>query len=233
MFKPVRWLALALAALVLGWIQVSGIAVAAPTFSTVVYAYGTPGYDQATNHTATERGPPAATNDHTTRSAVEDHLQGTSARPKVAAGYRYTTYDEAVLLAPVARAMGAGPSPVPATGRDLLSLQRWRVAAKGADEAGALVRYDPEFASRNLLGQIGEGYARTPSGYSVSAHAAERIVYGAPGRSPTTLSRVDDILNNPTRTAMRPDGSIRVFQGKDWVAVRDSGQIHIITVMVR
>lgn len=87
------------------------------------------------------------------------------------------------------------------------------VATKGADEAGALVRYDPEFASRNLLGQLGEGYARTPSGYTVSAHAAERIVSGAPGRSPTTLSRVDDILNNPTRSVTRPDGSIRVFQG--------------------
>ena len=107
------------------------------------------------------------------------------------------------------------------------------VAAKGADEAGALVRYDPEFASRNLLGQIGEGYARTPSGYTVSAHAAERIVYGAPGRSPTTLSRVDDILNNPTRTRMRDNGTIQVFQGKDWVAVRDTGPIHIVTVMVR
>lgn len=107
-------------------------------------------------------------------------------------------------------------------------------AAKGADEAGALVRYDPEFASRNLLGQVGEGYARTPSGYTVSAHAAERIVYGAPGRSPTTLSRVDDILNNnPTRTMMRPNGTIRVFQGKDWVAVRDTGSMHIVTVMVR
>ena len=67
----------------------------------------------------------------------------------------------------------------------------------------------------------------------MSAHAAERVVYGAPGRSPTTLSRVDDILNNPTSTQMRPNGTIRVFQGKDWVAVRDMGPIHIVTVMVR
>ncbi|WP_456694947.1 hypothetical protein [Aeromicrobium sp. P5_D10] len=107
------------------------------------------------------------------------------------------------------------------------------VAAKTVDEAGALVRYDPAAASRNLLGQVGEGYARTPSGYTVSAHAAERIVYGAPGRSPTTLSRVDDILKNPTRTMMRPNGTVRVYQGKDWVAVRDNGQMHIVTVMVR
>lgn len=117
--------------------------------------------------------------------------------------------------------------------RGIQAARSTRKAAKGADEAGALVRYDPEFASRNLLGQLGEGYARTPSSYTVSAHAAERIVYGAPGRSPTTLGRVDDILNNPTRSVMRPDGSIRVFQGKDWVAVRGSGPIHIITVMVR
>ena len=107
------------------------------------------------------------------------------------------------------------------------------VAAKTVDEAAALVRYDAMAASRNLLGQVGEGYARTPSGYTVSAHAAERIVFGAPGRSPTTLSRVDDILNNPTRTMMRDNGTIRVYQGKDWVAVRDTGPMHIVTVMVR
>lgn len=117
--------------------------------------------------------------------------------------------------------------------KGLSSVTRGARAAKGADEAGALVRYDAQAASRNLLGQVGDGYARTPSGYTVSAHAAERIVYGAPGRSPTTLGRVDDILNNPTRSVMRPDGSIRVFQGKDWVAVRGSGSTHIITVMVR
>ena len=28
-------------------------------------------------------------------------------------------------------------------------------------------------------------------------------------------------------------GPDRVYQGKDWVAVRDTGPIHIVTVMVR
>ena len=67
----------------------------------------------------------------------------------------------------------------------------------------------------------------------MSVRRAEGVVYGAPGRSPTTLSRVDDILNNPTKTMLRPKGTIWVYQGKDWVAVRDTGPIHIVTVMVR
>jgi len=107
-------------------------------------------------------------------------------------------------------------------------------AAKSVDEAGALVRYDPMAASRNILGQVGEGYARTPGGRTISAHAAERIAYGAPGRSPTTLAQVDDILNNPTRFVYRSSNdTVRVYQGKDWVVVSGTGPQHIVTVMIR
>lgn len=146
MVKRARWLALALVALVLGLLQMPGIAVASPTLSTVVSAYGTLGYGQSANYTATERGPQATTNDYTVRSAVEDHSQGTSACPEVAAGHRYTTYDEAVVLASVARTMGAGQGTVPPTGRDLLSLQRSRVAA----ETGAAARGLSSVGNQNV-----------------------------------------------------------------------------------
>ncbi|GEK17056.1 hypothetical protein CPE01_07890 [Cellulomonas persica] len=97
-----------------------------------------------------------------------------------------------------------------------------------------MVPYSPQAASRNLLGQAGEGFATTPGGRTVSAHAADRIVNGAAGRGPTALSRVDDILDSPT--ALRYDplrDTVRVSQGKSFVVVRGSGSgQHIVTVMV-
>ncbi len=108
------------------------------------------------------------------------------------------------------------------------------VAAKSVDEAGALVKYDPMAASRNLLGQLGDGYAVTPGGRTISAHAAERIALGGPGRPPTTLARVDDILNNPTGIKYDPvRDTVKVMQGKDFVVVSGTGPQHIVTVMVR
>lgn len=107
-------------------------------------------------------------------------------------------------------------------------------ATKTADEVGALVRYDPRAASRNLLGQVGEGFAVTPGGRTVSAHAAERIALGGPGRPPTTLSRVDDILNNPSGTKYDPvRDTVKVMQGRDFVVVSGMGPQHVVTVMVR
>jgi hypothetical protein len=77
-----------------------------------------------------------------------------------------------------------------------------------------LVKYDRMAASRTLLGQVGEGYAVTPGGRTISAHAAERIALGAPGRPPTTLARVDDILNNPTGMKYDPvRDTVKVMQG--------------------
>ncbi len=108
------------------------------------------------------------------------------------------------------------------------------VAANTA-RAAEVVPYSPQVASRNPLGQLGEGYATTPGGRTVSAHAADRIVNGAPGRAPTTLSRVDDILDNPTGLRYDPlRDTVRVSQGKDFVVVSGTGPgQHIVTVMVR
>ncbi|KGM13801.1 hypothetical protein [Cellulomonas bogoriensis] len=108
------------------------------------------------------------------------------------------------------------------------------VAANTARAADAVL-YSPQVASRNLLGQLGEGYATTPGGRTVSAHAADRIVNGAPGRAPTTLSRVDGNLDNPTGLRYDPVAdAVRVSQGKDFVVVSGTGPgQQIVTVMVR
>ncbi|GAB3869023.1 hypothetical protein GCM10028801_45700 [Nocardioides maradonensis] len=210
------------------------VAAAPAPGAAIVYAYNGHHGSAQLDNAASERGPPAA-HDHTATAydGVDRWSRGTLARPDGLTASSSTTYAYPAILGPVAQATTTTARHAVAAGGELSLLRRSAGAAKSVDEAGALVPYDAMAASRNLLGQVGEGYARTPSGYTVSAHAAERIVYGAPGRSPTTLSRVDDILNNPTRTMMRDNGTIRVYQGKDWVAVRDTGPIHIVTVMVR
>jgi hypothetical protein len=97
-----------------------------------------------------------------------------------------------------------------------------------------LVRYDPHFASRTLLNQMGDGYGVTPGGRTVTAHAAERIALGGGGRAPTTLERVDDILDNPTKLKYNSSNdTVKVFQDKAYVAVRGTGPVqHIVTAMV-
>jgi hypothetical protein len=68
--------------------------------------------------------------------------------------------------------------------------------------------------TRNILGQhAGDGFARTPGGCTTSAYAAERITQGAPGRSPTTLTRVDNIFNNPTRRLVNNGGAVMAGPG--------------------
>jgi RHS repeat-associated protein len=102
-----------------------------------------------------------------------------------------------------------------------------------------LVPYDPQWASRQLLDQNfpgSSGYAVTPEGRTISAHAAERIALGGPGRPPTSMATVDQILN--TGTSIRYDpirDTIQVrapgMPGRPYVVVNNTGQ-HIVTVMV-
>lgn len=110
-----------------------------------------------------------------------------------------------------------------------------------ATEAGTdLVRYDPEWASRQLLDQNlpgSNGYGVTPGGRTVSAHAADVIANGGRGRPPTSLSTVDEILD--TGTAVRWDpikGTVRVTQpgmpGRPFVAVDATTGNLIVTAMV-
>ncbi len=102
-----------------------------------------------------------------------------------------------------------------------------------------VVRYDPEWASRQLLGQNtpgSTGYAVTPGGRTVSAHGAERVSAEGPGRPPTYLPTVDEILDTGTSIRFDPvRDSIQVrapqIPGKPYVVV-DSGGSHVVTVMV-
>ncbi|MDQ1250364.1 MAG: hypothetical protein QG597_4743, partial [Actinomycetota bacterium] len=97
-----------------------------------------------------------------------------------------------------------------------------------------LVPYSSEFASRNLLNQLGEGYGRTPGGRTLSAHAADRVVNGAPGRAPTTLERVDEVLDNPTKLRYDPArDAVRVSQKRAFVVASGTGPgQHVVTVMI-
>lgn len=134
----------------------------------------------------------------------------------------------------VAREASASP-PVESRGASTTPSARSVATEAGTD----LVRYDPEWASRQMLGQNtpgSSGYGVTPGGRTVSAHAAERISVGGPGRPPTSLSTVDEILD--TGTSVRYDpirDSIQVrapqMPGKPYVVVDASGT-HIVTVMV-
>jgi len=146
----------------------------------------------------------------------------------------------------MASVMLGGPGVAALSGRALATTSK--AASKADDAAHALgqngshaarpaanlVPYSPEAASRNLVGQVGDGFATTPGGRTVSAHAADRIVNGAAGRAPTTLSRIDDILDNPTVKRYDPlRDTVRVSQGQAFVVVRGSGPVqHIVTVMV-
>jgi RHS repeat-associated protein len=122
--------------------------------------------------------------------------------------------------------------PNPTTWTDPLGL----TPCNGMDKrpGAEVVPYSPQTASRTLLSQVGDGYATTPGGRTVSAHAADRIVNGAAGRPPTTLERVDDVLDHPDGLRYDPvRDTVRVNQDKSFVVVSGTGPgQHIVTVMI-
>lgn len=207
------------------------------TTQSLLCVYASPDHDLPTNHTAPDRGPPAQQAEAGTAAgqrAADRASHGVLVRPDAPGTCGHTTYYSTAQLVQVGDAGSTTRQHVGAAVGDLSSLQRSHVAAKGADEAGALVKYDPMADSRTLLVQVGSGYAVTPGGRTISAHAAQRIALGGPGRPPTTLARVDDILSNPTATRYNPiRDTVRVSQGNDFVVVSGTGPQHIVTVMVR
>lgn len=110
-----------------------------------------------------------------------------------------------------------------------------------ATEAGTdLVPYDPEWASRQIAGQNlpgSSGYATTPGGNTLSAHAAKRTFLGGPGRAPVDPALIDDILDQGTRTGYRGlNDTVKVSApnlcGKCYVVVDAQTGQHVVTVMV-
>ena len=169
---------------------------------------------------------------------------GESAGEALAASRIYTYDGEEIssvdAFDTVPRVVAAGRAPSVLRSAEPLDAPTASSRAFVATEAGTdLVRYDPEWASRQMLDQNtpgSSGYGVTPGGRTVSAHAAERVSVGGPGRPPTSLSTVDEILD--TGTSVRYDpirDSIQVrapqMPGKPYVVV-DSGGTHIVTVMV-
>ncbi|HEY3142122.1 MAG TPA: hypothetical protein VGJ86_13385 [Acidimicrobiales bacterium] len=108
------------------------------------------------------------------------------------------------------------------------------------DAASSIVRYDPELASRQLAGQNlpgSTGYATTPGGRTLSAHAAERTFLGGPGRAPVDPALVDDILTQGTKVGFDPiRDTIKVSApdlcGRCYVVVDAQTGQHVVTVMV-
>lgn len=115
-----------------------------------------------------------------------------------------------------------------------------RSAPRAADAATDIVRYDPQWASRQLAGQNlpgSTGWATTPGGRTLTAHAAERTFVGGPGRAPIDPGLIDDILTQGTRTAYRgANDTIRISAphlcGRCYVVVDAQNVNHIVTVMV-
>jgi len=127
----------------------------------------------------------------------------------------------------------------PAPGTALNDLPTTNLVAPQTTPGSGVVKYDPELVSRQMLGQNtpgSTGFGVTPGGRTVSAHAAERVSTGGPGRPPTSLSTVDDILDTGTSVRFDPiRDTIQVrapqIPGKPFVVV-DSGGTHVVTVMV-
>ncbi|MBK8987682.1 MAG: hypothetical protein IPM39_16655 [Chloroflexi bacterium] len=117
-----------------------------------------------------------------------------------------------------------------------------RLSTPGASSSPrtALTQYDPEFASRSLLGQNypgATGYGVTPGGRTISAHAAERIALGGLGRPATNLAVVDNILDSGNQVRFDPVRNtiqVRATQlpSRPYVVVSGNDPNHIVTVMV-
>lgn len=141
-----RLLAL-LVTLVAAWLGVMNpaTAVAAPTQSVPVFTYDTKAYDQPTDGTALERGPPATSHAHTTYPAVDHWSRGDAPRPELPATTTTYTYNESTELAQFAAGGAAAERLASRTSAVLLSSSRSQAAADAATEIPAAARTRPSF----------------------------------------------------------------------------------------
>ncbi|NOU26338.1 MAG: RHS repeat-associated core domain-containing protein [Polyangiaceae bacterium] len=99
----------------------------------------------------------------------------------------------------------------------------------------AMVKYDGEFAARQLLGQE----PVTPGGRTIMSHAAERMVQPPKGRAPMTMAEVDQVLDTADKirkVSPHPDGATITLQsttmpGKPQVVVDAATGRRVITVV--
>jgi hypothetical protein len=86
----------------------------------------------------------------------------------------------------------------------LTGLLKWTKAtirtAKATRAGTSIVKYDRAFAASQILGRP----AVTPAGRQLTVEAARRVAFGGPGRPPTTLGYIDEILESGTRVVYQP-----------------------------
>ena len=69
------------------------------------------------------------------------------------------------------------------------------LARPGSSSRGALVKYDPEFAAAQILGER----PVTQGGRTITAHAAQRMVSPPGGRRPMSKAEIDQVLDQGNR----------------------------------
>jgi RHS repeat-associated protein len=103
----------------------------------------------------------------------------------------------------------------------------------------ALVKYDPEFATKQILGDHTPEGNLTPGGRAVTPHAAERMVQNSKGRVPMTKQQVDQVLNKGDvirKITPHPEGTTITIRntkmpGKPEVVVDAETGKRVITVV--
>jgi hypothetical protein len=99
----------------------------------------------------------------------------------------------------------------------------------------AIVKYDPKFASEQLLGESWE----TAGGRTIGPHAAERMKNPPRGRAPMSKTEVDEVLdtaNKVRKVTQHPEGDTITVQrtdlpGKPQVVVDAATGKRVITVV--
>ncbi|GAB3851840.1 hypothetical protein GCM10028801_01990 [Nocardioides maradonensis] len=186
-----------LIALIAAWL---GVASAGPVHAASCPAVHTHNYDghhrHAATHSATaERGPPPSCYTDTTSHAVDRSSHGALARPAGPTPRSTTTSTTPAGLVRVARATGTTSERAQAIGRDLSTLECWRVAA----ETGTSVFRTP---------RLGAGSSELEHGLDPARFAAgDQSAYVGDEAAARTLAHpnVGSYENGYTRFDMHPD----------------------------
>lgn len=161
-----RRLLLALAAAILAWIGVSGVAMAAvatPDSPVQAYTYDTSFHAVPGDDSASERGAPATRDPMRAFDAVDRPSHGVSTRFDGSIPRPATRYARAATLVQVARTISTTSHHAWATSEDLSSPRRFGVAAKGGDDTVSLFRAVSKAEADDIAGN---GFRQAPSGLS-------------------------------------------------------------------
>lgn len=160
-----------------------------------VYAYDCHHHPAVPTSSTAERGPPDATYGYTTYDAVDPCSRGASARSGDPATRAIYGYDDLALLVQSARGSGNdAEEPVGSAEAGTVVVERWRVAANGADEF-------VDLASASRRSHVLDGEVR-PSGSFGGGH---RPGTGFPNKSEFPAGWSDDrIMHSISDVATDP-----------------------------